>query len=57
MHSTRFAGSIYARGIEEALGHVASARAEHRQVSREWHSRLGFVLYLGARTGGYDATS
>lgn len=33
---------IYARGIEEALGHVASARSEYRQISREWHTYLGF---------------
>jgi hypothetical protein len=33
---------IYARGIEEAPGHVASARAEYRQISREWHAYLGF---------------
>jgi hypothetical protein len=33
---------IYARGIEEAPGHVAAARAEYRQISREWHIYLGF---------------
>jgi hypothetical protein len=41
-HATSTAGMIYARGIEEAPGHVASARAEYRQISREWHSFLGF---------------
>jgi hypothetical protein len=29
-HSSYLAGCIYARGIEEAAGHVASARAEYR---------------------------
>ena len=56
-HDTKLAGSIYARGIEEAPGHVASARAEYRQICREWHSWLGFALYLGSRGGGYDATA
>ena len=49
------AGSIYARGIEEAPGHVASARAEYRQISRAWHSWIGFALYLGARTNGCES--
>jgi hypothetical protein len=48
-HTTSVAGAIYARGIEEAPGHVASARAEYRQISREWHSWLGFALYLSSR--------
>ena len=37
-HSTYLAGSIYARGIEEAAGHVASQCVEYRQISWEWHS-------------------
>lgn len=49
-HTTPVAGAVYARGIEEAPGHVASARAEYRQISREWHSWLGFALYLGSRS-------
>ncbi|KFY31540.1 hypothetical protein V493_01012 [Pseudogymnoascus sp. VKM F-4281 (FW-2241)] len=48
-HTTPVAGAVYARGIEEAPGHVASARAEYRQISCEWHSWLGFALYLGNR--------
>lgn len=48
------AGAIYARGIEEAPGHVASARAEYRQISREWHSWLGFALYLGSRASASE---
>jgi hypothetical protein len=47
-HAADLAASIYARGIEEAPGHVESARAEYRQISREWHSWLGFVLYFGS---------
>ena len=41
-HTSLLAGSIYARGIEEAPGHVASARAEYRLISRAWHTFLGF---------------
>ena len=33
---------IYARVIEEAPGHVASTRSEYRQITREWHTYLGF---------------
>ncbi|RKK53181.1 hypothetical protein BFJ69_g17838 [Fusarium oxysporum] len=46
-HSTQLAGLTYARGLEEAPGHVAGARAEYRRISREWHAWLGF--------GGYRA--
>ncbi|TEY20812.1 hypothetical protein BOTCAL_1739g00010 [Botryotinia calthae] len=41
-HTANTAGMIYARGMEEAPGHIASARAEYRQISREWHTYLGF---------------
>ena len=47
-HTALVAGNVYARGIEEAPGHVASARAEYRALSRAWHSFLGFGVYLGA---------
>jgi hypothetical protein len=56
-HPSGLAGSIYARGIEEAPGHVESRRAEYRQISRAWHSWLGFALYLGGRESGYEASS
>jgi hypothetical protein len=46
-HTAHVAGNVYARGIEEAPGHVASARAEYRSLSRTWHSFLGFRVYLG----------
>ncbi|KAL5344739.1 hypothetical protein ACLOAV_010431 [Pseudogymnoascus australis] len=46
-HTAHVAGNVYARGIEEAPGHVASARAEYRALSRSWHSFLGFGVYLG----------
>ena len=46
-HMANLAGSIYGRGIEEALGHLASARAEYLEIGRVWHSWLGFALYLG----------
>src|SRR6201995_4619968 len=53
-HAADLAASIYARGIEEAPGHFASARAEYRQISREWHSWLGFAFYLGRRASTYE---
>lgn len=40
-HAADLAGSVYARGIEEAPGHTEQARAEYRQISREWHGWLG----------------
>jgi hypothetical protein len=46
-HTAYVAGNVYARGIEEAPGYVASARAEYRSLSRTWHSFLGFGVYLG----------
>lgn len=46
-HTAHVAGNVYARGIEEAPGHVASARAEYRALRRIWHSFLGFGVYLG----------
>jgi hypothetical protein len=42
-HGTLLAGSIYARGIEEADGHIASMRTEYLQISQEWHAWLGFA--------------
>lgn len=47
-HTALVAGNVYARGIEEAPGHVASACAEYRALCRAWHSFLGFGVYLGA---------
>ncbi|KAI1663260.1 DUF3505 domain containing protein [Pyrenophora tritici-repentis] len=48
-HGTWIAGTVYARGLQEAPGHVKARSAEYRAVSREWHSFLGFRTYLGAR--------
>jgi len=48
------ASSVYIRGIEEAPGYVALVRAEYRQISRTWHSWLGFALYLGGRTSAHE---
>jgi Orsellinic acid/F9775 biosynthesis cluster protein D len=42
-HTGILAGNVYARSLEEAPGHVASARAEFRQISREWHVFLGIA--------------
>ncbi|KFY27816.1 hypothetical protein V493_03286 [Pseudogymnoascus sp. VKM F-4281 (FW-2241)] len=53
-YTTLVAGAVYACGIEEAPGHVESARAEYRQISQEWHSWLGFALYLGSWAGALE---
>ena len=46
-HTALVAGNVYACRIEEAPGHVASARAEFRALSRSWHAFLGFRMFLG----------
>ena len=48
-HQSWIAGTIYARGMEEAAGHVKARRQEYRAVSREWHEFLGFQTYLPTR--------
>jgi hypothetical protein len=45
-HMMWIAGSIYARGLEEAPRAIEARRAEYRMVSREWHGFLGFRAYL-----------
>jgi hypothetical protein len=47
-HRTWIAGTIYARGLQEAPGHVKAWSSEYRAVSREWHSFLGFQTHVGA---------
>jgi hypothetical protein len=42
-HTPWTAGRIYARGLEEAPGHVQTRRAEYRKISQEWHRFLGFL--------------
>jgi hypothetical protein len=34
---------IYARGLEEVLGHIQTRRAEYRKISQEWYRFLGFL--------------
>jgi hypothetical protein len=48
-HTSRMAGSCYARDVREAHGHVASIRAEYRQLSRSWHTCMGFGVLLPPR--------
>jgi hypothetical protein len=48
-HGTWVAGTVYARGLQEAPGHVKMRSMEYRIVSREWHSFLGFRVYRGVR--------
>lgn len=42
-HSTRTAGSVYARGLEEAAGHIEGRKSSYRKISQEWHAFLGFL--------------
>lgn len=42
-HTSWRAGTTYARGLEEAAGHVAAGKSEYRKVSQEWHEFLGFA--------------
>lgn len=48
-HESLFAGAAYARGAEEAPGHISAKRLQYRTISREWHAFLGFQIGLGAR--------
>jgi hypothetical protein len=48
-HSSWLAGTVYARGLKEAPGHVEIRRAQYRAISREWHGFLGFQVHLGPR--------
>jgi hypothetical protein len=48
-HTSWVAGTIYARGLKEAPGHVEIRRAHYRAISREWHGFLGFQVHLGPR--------
>jgi RecQ family ATP-dependent DNA helicase len=41
-HGTHQAGMIYARGVDEAPGTVASIQQQFRQASEKWHRWLGF---------------
>ncbi|KAK6442801.1 hypothetical protein LTR95_000960 [Oleoguttula sp. CCFEE 5521] len=43
-HTIWTAGRLYARGLEQAPGHVESRRSEFRATSRRWHSFLGFAV-------------
>jgi hypothetical protein len=42
-HSSWTAGCIYARGMEEAPGHVEARKEIYRRISCEWHEFLGFT--------------
>jgi hypothetical protein len=48
-HGSWTAGTVYARGLQEAPGHVEARRRQYRAISREWHEFLGFEVYLGPR--------
>jgi hypothetical protein len=50
-HGSWMAGTVYARGLEEAPGHVNARKLEYRMVSREWHEFLGFRIELGSGKG------
>jgi hypothetical protein len=48
-HGSWIAGTVYARGLQEAPGHVEARWRQYRAISREWHGFLGFEAYLGPR--------
>lgn len=48
-HRSWTAGTVYARGLQEAPGHIEARRRQYRAVSREWHGFLGFEVSLGPR--------
>lgn len=50
------AGSCYARDIREAPRHVASLRAEYRQLSQSWHMCLDFEVPLPPRDKLVEST-
>jgi hypothetical protein len=41
-HESLFAGATYARGYEEAPGHISKKKLQFRKISREWHGFLSF---------------
>ncbi|KAF7184796.1 hypothetical protein CNMCM7691_006404 [Aspergillus felis] len=48
-HRSWIAGTVYARGLQEAPGYIEARRRQYRAISREWHGFLGFETYLGPR--------
>jgi hypothetical protein len=46
-HGSWIAGIVYARGLQEAPGHVEAQRRQYQAISQEWHRFLGFETYLG----------
>ena len=52
-HSSWTAATVYARGLQEAPGHIEARRRRYRAISREWHGFLGFEVSLGPRKRAY----
>ncbi|THC88033.1 hypothetical protein EYZ11_012517 [Aspergillus tanneri] len=48
-HGSWIAGTVYARGLQEAPGHVEARWRRYRAISQEWYGFLGFETYLGPR--------
>ena len=42
-HRTRTAGSVYARGLEEAASHIETRKSGYRKISQERHACSGFL--------------
>ncbi|OOO04500.1 hypothetical protein AFCA_000004 [Aspergillus flavus] len=55
-HGSWVAGTVYARGLQEAPGHIEARRRQYRTISRKWHSFLGFETYLGPRKRSAENT-
>jgi hypothetical protein len=48
-HTSWTAGTVYARGLQEAPGHVEGRQIQYRAISREWHGFLGFGTHPSPR--------
>lgn len=49
-HSSLIAGNIYGRLLGAAPGHVQAAQIAYRDISRKWHTCLGFGVFLPPKT-------
>ena len=56
-HGFWTAGTVYARGLQEASGYVEARRRQYRAISREWHGFLGFEVSLGPRKRPAEETA
>jgi hypothetical protein len=53
-HTSWVAGTVYARGLNEAPGVIESRRIRYRAISSEWHSFLGFEGSVSRKRAHYN---